>query len=75
MGAHIMLFLSYNRYDFTLCGPILSPEIGSSFFPKYSKEKQWIQSFGVGVGIAYLLTLLQSLDAIVTSGELLACSF
>ena len=36
----------FQRYDFAVYG-LLAPEIGSSFFPKSSKELQLINSFGV----------------------------
>jgi hypothetical protein len=36
----------YEWYDFAVYG-LLAPEIGSSFFPKASRELQLINSFGV----------------------------
>jgi hypothetical protein len=36
----------YEWYDFAVYG-LLAPEIGSSFFPKSSRELQLINSFGV----------------------------
>jgi MHS family proline/betaine transporter-like MFS transporter len=59
-----MLFLSRNRYDFAVYG-LLAPEIGSSFFPKHSKELQLIQSFGV-----YLAAFLMRPVGAILFGEL-----
>jgi MHS family proline/betaine transporter-like MFS transporter len=52
------------RYDFAVYG-LLAPEIGSSFFPKSSKELQLINSFGV-----YLAAFLMRPLGAILFGEM-----